>query len=222
MKWIKDTNTKTADVHFAEAAVSFLSWMHPRSSPFVFTRGARQWYYAEKKMYKSFKASSNRGVNKNESFLGRMGKMIVRVEELEAMLQQLNGIFSKESGKNDNELTKLLDDLMITLFANSCKDSDKWQQQQDSFFRYIHAHLNESIPEKLAIRTFDVPIIGRNGDRTDITAQNRKRKPKMARHYTPRSRNEVVDEWLNLDAETGEGGGHSDAYVDLEDFLVEG
>ena len=38
-----------------------------------------------------------------------------------------------------------------------------------------------------------------------------------------RSRNEVVDEWLGLDASHSERVGTSmDAFVDLEDFLVEG
>eukprot|EP00978_Attheya_sp_CCMP212_P013722 scaffold34550_cov56-Attheya_sp.AAC.3 len=54
-------------------------------------------------------------------------------------------------------------------------------------------------------------------------SQGLQKRLRDARRKVLRSRNEVVDTWLGLDEETaGEGKGTNDAYVDLEDFLVEG
>ena len=57
----------------------------------------------------------------------------------------------------------------------------------------------------------------RRGRNTAVEKHLRK-----AQRNVLRSRNEVVDEWLDLDADNVDQNDSMDAFVDLEDFLVEG
>ena len=57
----------------------------------------------------------------------------------------------------------------------------------------------------------------RRGRNTAVEKHLRK-----AQRNVLRSRNEVVDEWLDLDADNVDRNDSMDAFVDLEDFLVEG
>ena len=93
-------------------------------------------------------------------------------------------------------------------------------------------HLASSSDSKLS--SFDMALISFKDKEDELgnpTLGKRKRRGRnnaiekhlrKAQRNVLRSRNEVVDEWLDLDADNADRNDSMDAFVDLEDFLVEG
>ena len=124
------------------------------------------------------------------------------------------------------------DDVLANL-ASSVKYESSY-----SFLEMVKVHLksltSSSSPH---LSSFDMALIGFEDKEDELISgasvgAKRKRYGRtaaLAKHLREkcrnvlRSRNEVVDEWLGLDASHTERVGTSmDAFVDLEDFLVEG
>jgi hypothetical protein len=97
-----------------------------------------------------------------------------------------------------------------SMIREKLKSSAKSRAVSDSFgFTAMDANESGVLPGSIRKRSRRA---------LDLERQTRKGR----RRNVPRSRNQLVDKWLILDEGVEEEGVDDDAYVDLEDFLVDG
>jgi hypothetical protein len=184
--------------------------------------------------------------------LTRLPKVLLRIEDLEASVQKLKALLSDvqttrkgkfASSRIDSFLTLMLHDDSLSkkgglnLDASTNKTTDNVQ-----LCRLISDYISSTgLDSSTNSDGFGMAMILDETDSDDSGDDGVQKKRKSRSMSVPRSRglekrlreakrkvlrsrNEVVDTWLGLDEETaGEGNkGTNDAYVDLEDFLVEG
>ena len=188
--------------------------------------GPIQWYWKEREnldfMYK-------RG--EDYSMFSRLPKMIYRLEVLEAELRKL--VRTLIDPKMPAWKEKMLP---IDQMASTLNNDD---EESTNLFDLIQEYLGalNSRKKEMNIDVIDVSALG-GGVREEVAESDleedavRKRpmqqfRSRRKRRMSLRSRNDTIDNWLTLDDENfastpGERYNDVDAYVDLEDFIVEG
>ena len=172
----------------------------------------------------------------DDPILARIPKVLLRIEEMENLLQKLNKTISKRC----NVAGAALETINYYCTRFNVKHG-KQQQQKDeksnnnkSFQQILIDHFQlMSKYDESRFSHFSVPansLVSIHGE--DVTDSERKRqmsnsiaskKLKKMRKDIPRSRNEVVDEWLKLDSAYSEDEGLAyDVYADLEEFIEDG
>ena len=215
-----------------ESISCLMAWLLPCSEATSFTIGTRKWYCTEN--YR--KNTAGIITMHDDPILARIPKVLLRIEEMENLLQKLNKTISKKCNGADTSLETI--NYYCTRFNIK---NGKQQQQKDevsnkskSFQQILSDHFQlMSRYDEGAFSTFDVPAISHVSIHGEIVSDSgRKRqirnlvatkKLKKMRKDIPRSRNEVVDEWLKLDSAYSEDEGLAyDTYADLEEFIEDG
>jgi hypothetical protein len=209
-----DTPAGENDLALIESVSCISAWLCSDPCETDFIVGTTTWYSIEKRK-DSVKPTKSSGKSMDQGIVERLSKVVTEIDKVDMNLQILKAQLSEISTDSSAmPLVKAIDGL--------------FEGDAEQNFRLLHLAtekvrvVGENAPHHLV----DAPLASENG------AGKRKLKldevvikaPKQRRKATVRSRNKVVDKWLNLDQGIG-GGGEAvgtDAYVDLEDFLVDG
>jgi hypothetical protein len=201
------------------------------STSLAFISGPRTWYNSERRKdatTRKNKAAALKGDKK--SLLEVLPKVFSSVERLKGGLHRLQGLLIKMEQfgfslplldfvagmmrKHDKTNDPSTKDFMLHLVSETLEQNG-WNTINATPIEYDESHhrwndKEERRPKKRRTRTRPVP--------------SNKGKTNPRRPMDLRSRNRVIDLWLSLDDDIGEGadGATADAYVDLEDFLVFG
>ena len=233
-------------IQFCESLACICAWFTcSNNGQAIMTSVARRWFHNEKAHYRVAKAKAKAGGYHldQDPILSRLPKVLYQMEELEVSFQKLAAIISappkpkKKNSKICQAFLANVDALLpspttTTKSASSTSPSD---EDPKSFAAIVAEHrdnLASSSDSKLS--SFDMALISfkdKDNELGNPTLGKRKRRGRntaiekhlrKAQRNVLRSRNEVVDEWLDLDADNADRNDSMDAFVDLEDFLVEG
>ena len=173
------------------------------------------------------------------AILGRLPKVLLRLEGLVAGLRELNSLINSTRRHDDIviERTIILEESVSTLTNGSMALVELYDFR--GMLRCCIETLDEGEDELISNGVDDVLLS--NEDESDkefedehMPSLSGKRQMlrlnpliRKTRRITLRSRNETVDDWLTMDDDdhgraAGEKYNYNDAFVDLEDFLVEG
>jgi hypothetical protein len=201
---------------FLEAFSCFYGWLSVCVKNTDLYSGIQKWYMAEK----AAGTSPDENHVEDVSVLSRLPKLYFRLEELFTSLQQLSQILKPQATRFKRaEISPFLTtiDNLIQSYEIDC---------YVSFRGLISKKLAFLKEEQLQVQrdfgmlTSDDMINKKNRKRTIDIAKRMKRE---RRRKLIRSRNFVVDTWLQADRVTGEDEVvDDDPYADLEDFLVDG
>ena len=211
-----DTPAEENDLALIESVSCISAWLCSDPCETDFIVGTTTWYSIEKRK-ESVKSTKGSGKSAYQGIVERLSKVVVECDKVDINLQILKTQLCEISiDSSAMPLVKAIDGL--------------FEGDAEQHFRLLHLAseklrvIEENAPHFL----LDEPLDSENG------AGARKRKPKVdevatkapkqRRKTTVRSRNKVVDKWLTLDQGIGDNGEAvgADAYVDLEDFLVDG
>ena len=233
--------TLRGSIRFGESLACLSAWFAcSENGQALFTSGTRRWFHNEKARYRIAKAKAKAGGYHldQDPILSRLPKALYQMEELEVSFQKLASAISVPSKKkNDTTCSNFLSDvdLLLSCFATSTGNTSQSNEESKSFATIVAEHrdrLASSSDSKLS--SFDMALISfedKEDDLGNATLGKRKRRGRntavekhlrKAQRNVLRSRNEVVDEWLDLDADNVDRNDSMDAFADLEDFLVEG
>ncbi|KAL3794237.1 hypothetical protein ACHAWO_006481 [Cyclotella atomus] len=162
----------------------------------------------------------------NHSVLHRLQKIIHRTASIGIELQNLRMIVSGAKHENASQMNAL----NALAFANLPKANAEM-----AFCELIDMGSNIVQSRLKSLRSFN-PYAGlfldgdddASGNEDQVHASKKRRldlAPSRSRRMSLRSRNETIDDWLSLDNKdlaSGERFSADDAFVDLEDFIVEG
>jgi hypothetical protein len=173
------------------------------------------------------------------AILGRLPKVLLRLEGLVAGLRELNSLINSTRRHDDIviERTIILEESVSTLTNGSMALVELYDFR--GMLRCCIETLDEGEDELISNGVDDVLLS--NEDESDkefedehMPSLSGKRQMlrlnpliRKTRRIILRSRNETVDDWLTMDDDdhgraAGEKYNYNDAFVDLEDFLVEG
>jgi hypothetical protein len=195
----------THHVGFIEAACCLSAWLCADFQETDVTVGICRWQSILKR--KLPQESSSSGKNAAKDLLARLANLVSLVARLQTKLQKLNRLLQETNAS-------------IHVF--------------DILFSGGISEMSSLIAKKLALMKKEVPVDKRLNllpdfpESSDDTHQKKKRarqeyKTRRKKPPVTTSRNRVVDMFFHLDEGVAEGeGGKGDAFVDLEDFLVEG
>jgi hypothetical protein len=161
------------------------------------------------------------------------------VEELEVSFQKLAdaiSTLSKKKKKSDAKSAQFLTSFDEIMPDAEDLSSTTGSERPQSFAKVLSTHRDKLASSESQLSSFDMALISFEDKQDDLssaaTLGKRKRHSgrntdiekhlRKAQRNILRSRNEVVDEWLDLDANNADRNSSMDAFVDLEDFLVEG
>ena len=196
--------------------------------------GTISWYVHEEK---KFSKSYIMGKEENEGYpiLGRLPKVLLRLEGLDNEIRKLDTILQVSSVKDEANRQRILKfkELVSVFFKG--KDESAQFDFSGSLRQFIE---NVNISKKVlkGSEADDSLLSDEKDSEEDDLEEDKTTGKRQRQRYTPvrksrkvslRSRNETIDNWLAIDDEefattTGEKYNSSDAFVDLEDFLVEG
>jgi len=230
------------DEALTESLSCLAAWLrqNPKASHSALnlTSEIKLWYDAEKMRSTNMNKSKDEHNSEDDPVLSRLPKLVFRSEELEAGLQKLYNIVTTE---NDDSKGKLSEPFLTALdkfigeMLFDCKDRGKSEGSGGVLSYMLLRSINSFRPSRARnFATLDKPDEDSSSATGSISERNFARRKKRkwrdsalehqlrkARRRMVRSRNSVVNEWLTLDEEH-EKPRNSDAFVDLEDFLVEG
>lgn len=212
-----------------EALICVSAWLEQRATGMEVTTGARRWYAAEKRRAAIHQTRRQAHVTE-ASVLRRLPGIIFRIDELEESLLKTSQLFGDtrqtKSKRRQSEIFREFAFFIAAPEDASMADSTvKAELFQGMLSGKLHFLEEErSILEK--------ELRGSNSDELHDGRSTRKRKSaqeverlvqKERRRRVVRSRNQIVDNWLQMDQHIGQDEGFDDdAYADLEDFLADG
>ena len=157
----------------------------------------------------------------------RLPKLMYRLEVLEAELRKLILILNDSCVKAWKEKMPLLDQMTNDL-TDGNEGNISLSELIEEYLRVLDSRKKEMNIDGIESAVFG----GGNGKDVESDDMTRKRLkqqfgPRRKRRMTLRSRNDTIDNWLTLDDENfaatpGERYNDVDAFVDLEDFIVDG
>ena len=173
------------------------------------------------------------------AILGRLPKVLLRLEGLVAGLRELNSLINSTRRHDDivTERTLILEESVSTLMNGSMAlvELDDFRGMLRCCIETLDEgedeHISNGVDDVLLSTEdeFDKKFEDEHMPSLSGKRQMRRLYPliRKSRRITLRSRNETVDDWLTMDDDdhgraTGEKYNYNDAFVDLEDFLVEG
>jgi hypothetical protein len=195
---------KFSSQSIAEVVSFVVAWTS--NEHFDVIAGARRWFQAEKLSSKT-NTDTQREMDK---ILIRLPKTMFRVDELESILQKLDAALTTWKTKESPQRNRLeqVEGAMMQALDNDAA------QQGFSFAKAVKDCLNSATASRT--EGYEYAFLqnsGRKRNRLDAFAKRIRRERKQP---VPRSRNRVVDILLQVDR------ADDDAFVDMEDFLVEG
>ncbi|KAL7488201.1 hypothetical protein ACHAW6_013787 [Cyclotella cf. meneghiniana] len=200
-----------------------------------FITGPIRWLAAETKVVGTSVPITTEKVG-NYPVLHRLPKIIYRLEIIEAELKNLSMIIEDIKERNNGDSNDRM--CILNEMASSCMHNPV---ADESFYELLEDCIQIIRARKSSMRTIETYADLLSDDEAepveeddDVSFQGRKRPyrgfvpaRKSRRRMTLRSRNETIDDWLTLDDEDfaaapGEIYNVDDAFVDLEDFIVDG
>ncbi|KAI2498913.1 hypothetical protein MHU86_15604 [Fragilaria crotonensis] len=188
--------------------------------------GARRWFQAER-----CGSAKNHSPELDVGAV-RLPKTMIRVDELESVLQKLDAAIANLKDKKNNPQARrlqLVDDTMVLALYN---DSVPSELQRNFSLSHAVADCLKSASASRADGYMNVYAqsegtqpgdgdFGRKRKRQNALARRMRRERKQP---IPRSRNPVIDLYQQLDYDDAydDDDEYDDAYADLEGFLVEG
>ena len=183
--------------------------------------GARRWFQAERNC-----TVNSRGTDK---VVARLPKTMLRIEELESVLQKLDAVIANWKDKENNPQAcrlQLMEGAMALAMSN-----DTELQRNVSLSQVVCERLQSAAASR--VHGFMSSYNESEGMQSRIRDSGRKRKRQMTlakrmrrerKQPIPRSRNPVIDLYQQLDNDEAydDDDDYGDAYADLEGFLVEG
>jgi hypothetical protein len=173
------------------------------------------------------------------AILGRLPKVLLRLEGLVAGLRELNSLVNSTRRHDDIMIERTL---ILEKYVSTLMNGSMALVELDDFRGMVRRCI-ETLDEgedELTTNGVDDVLLS-NEDESDeefedehMPSSSGKRQMRRlyplirkSRRITLRSRNETVDDWLTMDDDdhgraAGEKYNSNDAFVDLEDFLVEG
>jgi len=241
IKYLSDSSSSVAKQSSSTGSiVVLLGWFSSIKSdlPDIIT-GSSQWFIAERrKLSLAVISNSERDESDDYPILGRLPKVLYRLEGLDAELRNLSILISDLKWKHDKTFqakVRYLDE-KTTLIV----DTDDTSQVGMRTFREMLQEVTQTVDSRKnsmnlvgADDLFSEEEVDSEEDIDGASVANGKRRKRLhvpirkSRRMILRSRNETIDDWLTLDDEEfgsapGEKYNAEDAFADLEDFLVEG
>jgi len=185
--------------------------------------GSRLWNSIEKLKHSFLSKTSKAGENhtKDTPILSQLPKLIFRMEALEIAIQNLLDVVITEKESNLMEY-----DVLLSVIMEREPEEGIMLQLLQLFIKRsssIKAHgmtLILDLKKCEKIKNFNGPIPKSS---VRITPKRRRSDNHRWKRKILRSRNEVVDQWLELDRNlVADDNEEDDAFVDLEDFLEVG
>jgi hypothetical protein len=195
-----------------EALCCLSSWLTTGTSKVDdITCGLRSWHQCEKS---SYEVSVGRGVHAAEdAVLRKLPRVESRVDELETSLRTLSQTLKDARFSTKQKSKGVLDDINAIVKSHpATKD----------FAHMVSGKLKMVAEGQLSLDS-EAGVGPNAGRKRKVTAHMQKRLKRERRRPTVRSRNDVVDKWLQMDKEMCDGEAYGeDAFADLEDFIVDG
>ena len=207
-----------------EALSCFYAWLTlcTETDQSELWHGLQRWRMTEKSLSNSAASGANEKSVDGSSSLRQLPNLICRVEEVEKLLQKLTQAVlvrdKKKQGNNEQINHKFIQEINI-LISDVSVDSPRFEVLLSN--KVAHLEMEQStLRSEFGLTDNDKALQGRKrkgtGAITKVLQRERRRR-------VVRSRNSVVDTWLQADRVTGEDASiDNDAYADLEDFLVDG
>lgn len=217
-----------------ESLICILGWlrsMKAQETKYNMITGILQWQANEKGSFNISSLDDSDGCY----IVGRLPKVLLRIEGLDAELRTLEMLLITRRDKCSSALRLALDE-RITALSGKGQEANKPEsllQMLQDCIRIIDAskntlRLNDHVNIQSDDEDSDADI-----DEDDIIAGGKRRKDhrygkvRKSRRVSLRSRNDTIDNWLTMDdyefgSDLGEKYNADDAFVDLEDFIVEG
>jgi hypothetical protein len=202
-------NTHEVSLAVAEALSFLVSWLsHSRSETLDIHHKLRRWRHLETLQFKE-DARLHKLVSGSSIIALRLRKTEIRMDESEGMLHKVLTIMHNSKHRR----TSIRDELQLFLAQYIDCDLVELLTNKSSQLAQGHADIEHQFgpAESEEKRT-----------KRKITENMKRRLNRERRRRTLRSRNEVVDKWLQIDRVTGDETVEDDAFADLEDFLVDG
>jgi hypothetical protein len=204
---------------FSEALSCLNAWLSMQSCHTELCTGVQQWYLSEKLLSAGVSRDAKGMLAEDVSMLRRLPKLFFRCEELQTSLLKLSQNMHRHASSLKRGDSTLLLEMIDSIISKARPGSLSFQElllTKLAFLKQEQHHINDVF----GLSSSDDTSSGKKRKRA-IDVANRIQKERRQR--VVRSRNSVVDMWLQADRETGEEETlNDDAYADLEDFLVDG
>ena len=221
------------DATITESIIFILGWFQSikaKKATHDLITGSLLWYIHEKRNF----SVASFGKDGGYPILGRLPKVLLRLESLEAEIRKLGDVLNGDE-KTKNK-TIILDQVMSAFIE------DKDESGGINFRELLSQCIEIVGSNKKTVKStvIDGQILSEEEDDSEeedihgdgITLTGKRQRQRFApvrksRRVSLRSRNETIDNWLTLDDDhfgstPGEKYNVDDGFVDLEDFLVEG
>mmetsp|Transcript_22432 Transcript_22432/g.36688 ORF Transcript_22432/g.36688 Transcript_22432/m.36688 type:complete len:474 (+) Transcript_22432:2-1423(+) len=241
MKYFKESISRTPfdETKLNESIICLIGWLYSvktKETKYDIITGPLQWYINEKRNFdlSSFGKSGNEGY----PILGRLPKLLFRLEGLEAEIRKLDVIVTDLSRRDDDISREKLS--ILNKMVSALNREEKQFEEQGHFREMLRECIETMDSCKNAMKISEINdniLSGEDQSDADLegddftwTGKRQKRRYASVRKFrrvSLRSRNETIDNWLTMDDDDigstpGEKYNGNDAFVDLEDFLVEG
>jgi hypothetical protein len=226
-----------------ESLICIIGWLHSvkATTRFNLITGCLRWRANERRTFSLPHLDNDEDdVGESYTILGRLPKVLLRLEGLEAELRELNVILADCKRRNDKiSIEKWL---ILDRAASALMDGARAFEEPGDFGEMLRRCIQILDEGKNGMKSngVDGDVLS-DEDESDEDLESDEFSPLAGKrrrqqlhsyarksHRVPlRSRNETVDDWLAMDDDEfgstpGEKYNANDAFVDLEDFLVEG
>lgn len=223
MAYLKDARNKSSEMPknnlaLIESMSCLLAWIDCDRSILDFAIGSRNWHAAERE--RQLRKTLTETECLENTSLKQFPKLIHQIEKLESSLQQLRDLlldFERAKSKDDKYLSLLL---LYENITDSSNKTEKCTKKQISLY-----HLTEYGLNILKEKNDEIENCTKQNKSESHQRGKRKRGKKTAKSLSRnvQSHNQVINDWLQMDQDIGpEESVFKDAYLDLEDFIVEG
>ena len=221
------------DAKINESIIFILGWLQSvkaKKTTHDLITGSLLWYIHEKRNFSV--ASFGKDGSDGYPILGRLPKVLLRLEALEAEIRKLDDVLNGDE-KTKNKMI-ILDQAMSAFIED--KDGAGGMNFRELLSQCIE--IVDSNKKAVKSTVIDGQILSEEeeseedieGDGITLTVKRQIQRfapVRKSRRVSLRSRNETIDNWLTLDDDEfgstpGEKYNVDDGFVDLEDFLVEG
>lgn len=209
VRHVLSENTHESSLALVETLSYLGSWLSfsPSETLDIFHK-VRRWHHHEL-LYSKDDAKQNGMPTGNNMIIFKLRRAELRMDESEVVLHKvLQLIHNNREKRNMNEdklksvLTKYIDFDLVQLLSIKSNQLTEGHVLTETQFGPVESEENKK--------------------KRKVTENMKRRLNKERRRRTLRSRNGVVDNWLQIDRVTGDEIVEDDAFADLEDFLVDG
>ena len=203
-----------------EAFICLYTWLNLCTDRSELCCGLKRWQLTEKSLSSTIRDENEKSVDRS-SLLRQFPNIIYRCEEVENLLQKLSHAVraTKKKRENDGKVNHRFIAEINDMISNLIGDSLRFDVLLSRKVAYLEKE-HSVLRNEFGLLETDNDLKGKKRKHADTIAKVVRRE---RRRRILRSRNSVVDKWLQSDKVTGEEESiDDDAYADLEDFLVDG